>query len=50
MGVTTLMTTGEPHSSFCSKPMREAPWRVADHIGRDGKAVDQVVYALDVES
>ena len=24
--------------------------RVADHIGRDGKAVDEVVYGLDVKS
>jgi ribosomal-protein-alanine N-acetyltransferase len=30
--------------------MRRESVRVADHIGRDGKVVDQVVYGLDGES
>jgi ribosomal-protein-alanine N-acetyltransferase len=30
--------------------MRREIVRVADHVGRDGKLVDQVVYVLDVEA
>jgi len=30
--------------------MRRESVRVADHIGRDGRAIDQVVYGLDVAS
>jgi RimJ/RimL family protein N-acetyltransferase len=30
--------------------MRRESVREADHIGRDGRAIDQVVYGLDVES
>jgi ribosomal-protein-alanine N-acetyltransferase len=30
--------------------MRRESVRIADHVGRDGKAVDEVVYGLDVKS